>query len=85
MVTIVKPIKDEDKTYVDPYSSDLFFNHNLDNYNALDMETASYEELFEALVADATEFIEIVDSNFGGLSIDYTPEDYARNFIEERL
>ena len=71
----------EIKTWVDPFASDLFFNHNLENYNAVEKETATSEEIFEAILQDAKE-LEIVESHFSGLSINHTPEEYANNFLE---
>tara|TARA_R110002012_G_scaffold289167_1_gene482129 strand:- start:48 stop:293 length:246 start_codon:yes stop_codon:yes gene_type:complete len=72
----------EIETWVDPFASDLFFNHNLENYNAVDKETATSEEIFEAILKDAEEFVEIVEHHFSGLSINHTPEEYAKNFLE---
>ena len=72
----------EIKTWVDPFASDLFFNHNLENYNAVEKETATYEEVFKAILQDAKDFVEIVESHFSGLSINHTPEEYAKNFLE---
>ena len=72
----------ETKTWVDPFASDLFFNHNLENYNNVEKETATYEEVFKAILQDAKDFVEIVESHFSGLSINHTPEEYAKNFLE---
>jgi hypothetical protein len=69
------------ETWVDPFTSDLFFNANHDNYDALDND-ATDQELFEALVQDAEEFIEVMAQSFGGVSIDHSPEAYAQNFLE---
>ena len=73
---------EETKTWVDPFASDLFFNHNLENYSAVEKETATSEEIFEAILQDAKEFVEIVESHFSGLSINHTPEEYAHNFLD---
>ena len=79
----------ETKTWVDPFTSDLFFNANHDNYDAATTLTDEYsdlefteEEIFEALVKDAEEFIEVIAQSFSGISIDHEPEAYARNFLE---
>ena len=79
----------ETKTWVDPFTSDLFFNANHDNYDAATTLTNEYsglefteEEIFEALVKDAEEFIEVIAQSFSGISIDHEPEAYARNFLE---
>tara|TARA_R110002126_G_scaffold203587_1_gene351106 strand:- start:961 stop:1203 length:243 start_codon:yes stop_codon:yes gene_type:complete len=69
------------ETWVDPFTSDLFFNATHDNYDALD-DDATSEEIFEALVKDAEEFIEVVAQSFGGISIDHEPKAYAQNFLE---
>ena len=71
----------EIKTWVDPFTSDLFFNANHDSYDALE-DDATSEELFEALVKDAEEFIEVIAQSFSGISIDHEPEAYANNFLE---
>ncbi len=71
----------ESEVWVDPFTSDLFFNANHDNYDALDND-ATEQELFEALVQDAEEFIEVIAQSFGGISIDHEPEAYAQNFLE---
>ena len=69
------------ETWVDPFTSDLFFNANHDNYDALDND-ATDQELFEALVQDAEEFIDIIAQSIGGISIDPSQADYAKNFLE---
>ena len=69
------------ETWVDPFTSDLFFNATHDNYDALD-DDATDQELFEALVQDAEEFIEVIAQSFGGISIDHEPKAYAQNFLE---
>ena len=71
----------ETKTWVDPFTSDLFFNANHDNFDALDGD-ATDQEAHEALVKDAEEFIEVIAQSFSGVSIDHEPEAYARNFLE---
>ena len=71
----------ETKTWVDPFTSDLFFNANHDNFDALDGD-ATDQEAHEALVKDAEEFIEVIAQSFSGISIDHEPEAYARNFLE---
>jgi hypothetical protein len=71
----------EPEVWVDPFTSDLFFNANHDNYDALDND-ATDQELFEALVQDAEEFIEVIAQSFSGISIDHEPEAYAQNFLE---
>ena len=70
----------ESEVWVDPFTSDLFFNANHDNYDALDND-ATDQELFEALVQDAEEFIEVIAQSFSGISIDHEPETYAQNFL----
>ena len=79
----------ETKTWVDPFTSDLFFNANHDNYDAATTLNNEYsglesteEEIFQALVKDAEEFIEVIAQSFSGVSIDHEPEAYARNFLE---
>jgi len=79
----------ETKTWVDPFTSDLFFNANHDNYDAATRLNDDYsglesteEEIFEALVKDAEEFIEVIAQSFSGISIDHEPEAYAKNFLE---
>ena len=69
------------ETWVDPFTSDLFFNANHDNYDALDND-ATDQELFEALVQDAEEFIEVMAQSFSHISIDHEPEAYAQNFLD---
>jgi len=69
------------ETWVDPFTSDLFFNANHDNYDALG-NLATEKDVFEALVQDAEEFIEVIAQSFGGISIDHSPEVYAKNFLE---
>tara|TARA_R100001443_G_scaffold26525_1_gene39775 strand:- start:3522 stop:3785 length:264 start_codon:yes stop_codon:yes gene_type:complete len=79
----------EIQTWVDPFTSDLFFNANHDHWDAVttlgneysDLESTE-EEIFEALVKDAEEFIEVIAQHFSGISIDHEPEAYARNFLE---
>ena len=71
----------ESEVWVDPFTSDLFFNANHDNYDALDND-ATDQELFEALVQDAEEFIEVIAQSFSGISIDHEAEAYAQNFLE---
>jgi hypothetical protein len=71
----------EIKTWVDPFTSDLFFNANHDNFDLLFFD-ATEEEVFEALVKDAEEFIEVISQHFSGVSIDHEPEAYARNYLE---
>ncbi len=70
----VQAIKKE-KAYVDPYTAELF---------------ASYENVgtdlnFDELVAIADDFIEIVNSYFTGISIDYEADDYANHYIENNV
>ena len=70
----VQAIKKE-KAYVDPYTAELF---------------ASYENVgtdlnFDELVAIADDFIEIVNSYFTGISIDYESEDYADHYIQNNV
>ncbi len=79
----------ETNTWVDPFTSDLFFNANHDNYDAGTTLNNEYsglesteEEIFQALVKDAEEFIEVIGQSFSGVSIDHEPEAYARNFLE---
>ena len=74
-------IERKTETWVDSFTSDLFFNANHDNYDALDND-ATDQELFETLVQDAEEFIEVIAQSFGGISIDHEPEAYAKNFLE---
>ena len=69
------------ETWVDPFTSDLFFNANHDNFAALDGD-ATDQEAHEALVKDAEEFIEVIAQSFSGISIDHEPEAYAKNFWE---
>ena len=71
----------ETGTWVDPFTSDLFFNANHDSFDALDGD-ATDQEVYEALVKDAEEFIEVIAQSFSGISIDHEPEAYARNFLE---
>ena len=71
----------EIETWVDPFTSDLFFNANHDSYDALE-DDATSDEVFEAILQDAKEFVEIVEHRFSGLSINHTPEEYAKNFLE---
>ena len=61
---------EETKTWVDPFTSDLFFNANHDSYDALE-EDATSDEVFKALVKDAEEFIEVIARSFEGISIDH--------------
>ena len=70
------------ETWVDPFTSDLFFNANHDNYDALDND-ATDQELFEALVQDAEEFIEVVDEHFTGYSCDHSAESIAKAFLKK--
>lgn len=70
----VQAIKKEN-AYVDPYTAELF---------------ASYENVgtdlnFDELVAIADDFIEIVNSYFTGISIDYESHDYANYYIENNV
>ena len=69
------------ETWVDPFTSDLFFNANHDNFDALDGD-ATDQEAHEALVKDAEEFIEVIAQSFSGISIDHEAEAYAKNFWE---
>ena len=69
------------ETWVDPFTSDLFFNANHNNFDALD-GNATDQEAHEALVKDAEEFIEVIAQSFSGISIDHEPEAYAKNFWE---
>jgi|TARA_R110000796_G_scaffold34132_3_gene88309 hypothetical protein len=71
----------ETKVWVDAFTSDLFFNANHDNFDALDGE-ATEQEAHEALVKDAEEFIEVIAQSFNGISIDHEPETYAKNYWE---
>ena len=71
----------ETKIWVDAFTSDLFFNANHDSYDALE-DDATTEEVFEALVKDAEEFIEVIAQSFSGISINHEPEEYAKNFLE---
>ena len=83
-----------DTNYVDPYTLELFTNHKLDNasrwINTSDIGEASamviadpvnYENVFKALVEDAEEFIETINAEFTGISIDYAPQAYAHQYI----
>ncbi len=74
-------IERKTETWVDPYTSDLFFNANHDNFDLLFFD-ATEDEKFEALVKDAEEFIEVIHQSFSGISIDHEPEAYAQNFLE---
>ena len=71
----------EIETWVDPFTSDLFFNANHDNYDALE-DDATSDEVFEAILQDAKEFVEVIAQSFNGISIDHEPEAYAKNFLE---
>jgi len=71
----------EIETWVDPFTSDLFFNANHDSYDALE-DDATSDEVFKALVKDAEEFIEVIARSFEGISIDHEPEAYAHNFLD---
>ena len=71
----------EIKTWVDPFTSDLFFNANHDSYDALE-DDATSDEVFEAILQDAKEFVEVIAQSFNGISIDHEPEAYAKNFLE---
>jgi|TARA_R110000824_G_scaffold164636_2_gene340965 hypothetical protein len=71
----------EIETWVDPFTSDLFFNANHDSYDALE-DDATSDEVFEAILQDAKEFVEVIAQSFNGISIDHEPEAYAKNFLE---
>mgnify|MGYP004454636239 FL=1 len=69
------------KTYIDPYTAELFANYTKANYDRIaDDISYSDEQCFEALIEDAENFIEIVTSDFTGISINHTAEEYAKNF-----
>ena len=72
---------EETRTWVDPFTSDLFFNATHESYDALEND-ATTEEIFKALVKDAEEFTEVIARSFEGVSIDHTPEAYAKNFLD---
>lgn len=76
----------ESKTdmYVDPYTMELFYNYTITNYNRLVNNTDySAKERLEALVVDAQDFIDLITNEFEGLSIDYSAEAYAHNFVTD--
>lgn len=72
--------EDENFTGVDTFTSDLFFNFTVSNYDNL-LPSATDSEKFDALVQDAAEFIEVVGNHFGGVSIDWEAEEYAKDFL----
>ena len=71
-----------DKEIIEPdsYTADLFASYDLPAFNTLD-EEAWKEEKRNALIQDAEEFTEVCAQHFSGLSIDYSPETYADNYM----
>ena len=64
-----------EETYVDPFTAELFASY----------ENVGTDLSFDQLVATADDFIEIVNSYFTGISIDYEPHDYANHYIENNV
>ena len=75
---------EKQRLWVDSFTSDLFFNANHDNYDALDND-ATDQELFEALVQDAEEFIEVIAQSFSGISIDHEPRSLRSKLLRKSL
>jgi|TARA_R110002020_G_scaffold215165_4_gene422283 hypothetical protein len=70
----------EETVEPDSYTADLFASYDLPAFTALE-EGASKEETRKALIQDAEEFTEVCAQHFSGLSIDYSPETYADNYM----
>jgi len=71
--------------YVDEFTYELFANYTKSSYNRIaDDLSYSATQYYEALVEDAREFIELVNNEFDGISIDYPAEAYAHHFIEDQ-
>ena len=70
----------EETVEPDSYTADLFGCYDLPAFNTLE-EEASKEEKRKALIQDAEEFTEVCAQHFSGLSIDYSPETYADNYM----
>ena len=64
----------------DKFTFDMFGSFNLENFNTLD-EDAPVEKKREALTLDAEDFIELCESQFTGVSIDYEAVEYANYYI----
>ena len=64
----------------DKFTFDMFRSFNLENFNTLD-EDAPVEKKREALTLDAEDFIELCESQFTGVSIDYEAVEYANYYI----
>ena len=64
----------------DKFTFDMFGSFNLENFNNLD-EDAPVEKKREALTLDAEDFIELCESQFTGVSVDYEAVEYANYYI----
>jgi hypothetical protein len=93
MKKILINAKGQEEVWVDPFTSELFFNFSLENYKKadkslgfLDPEQLGKKEedaLIRALIADAEEFIEVVAQYFPFVSINHDAEEYAREFLKK--
>tara|TARA_R110000772_G_scaffold120015_2_gene226194 strand:+ start:666 stop:914 length:249 start_codon:yes stop_codon:yes gene_type:complete len=69
--------------WVDPYTAELFSNYNLENFDSIDLTKSTHKEVLAALVIDAQNFKETIDTYFTGVSIDYEPEEYASEYLSK--
>ena len=63
----------KEKTWVDPYTAELFRNYTGVN------DQCSFEEL----VGLAGDFIITIHNDFQGISVDYDAIEYAHNYLEQ--
>lgn len=64
---------------INPIVSDLFFNHQHENYDGLDFEQATREEIERAIQKDANEFVEAY-GRIGAIG-EYSAQDFANDFL----
>ena len=62
----------DQKTYIDPYTSELF-----ENFTGVN-DARTFSELVEL----AEDFITTIGNDFQGISIDYEPEHYALQYVK---
>ena len=66
------------QTRVDTELSDLFFNHTHDQYDNLNFKEATREDMEQAILADAMEFVE----SYPTASQGYMGQELANDFME---
>tara|TARA_R110000824_G_scaffold3824_1_gene18265 strand:+ start:549 stop:794 length:246 start_codon:yes stop_codon:yes gene_type:complete len=63
----------KEKTWVDPYTADLFRNYT----------GVSDQCSFEELIGLAMDFIITIHNDFQGISIDYDAIEYVHNYLDQ--